>query len=92
MKTGYYVKCVGLTQCICTHDGTVDSRKTERRIRRQRNIGPISTEYAKFTQSAGNDPDDGLKGYTSGTVNIRRGNFIYTYNEKGHQMNATNAR
>jgi hypothetical protein len=32
--------------------------------------------------SSGNGPDDGLKGYTSTTVNVRRGNVIYTYNEK----------
>ena len=31
-----------------------------------------------FAQSAGDGPQDGLKGYTTGTVNIRRGNFIYT--------------
>ncbi|NLD98611.1 MAG: hypothetical protein GX640_01945 [Fibrobacter sp.] len=29
--------------------------------------------------SAGNGPNDGLKGYTSSTVNIRRGNFIYSH-------------
>ena len=38
-----------------------------------------------FTQSAGSGPNDGLKGYTSGNVNIQRGSFIYTYNEKGQQ-------
>lgn len=45
-----------------------------------------------FTQSAGRGPNDGLKGYTSGTVNIQRGGFIYTFNEKGQQISTTQAR
>lgn len=44
------------------------------------------------TLSAGAGPQDGLKGYTSSTVNIRRAAFIYTYNEKGQQISMTPAR
>jgi hypothetical protein len=44
-----------------------------------------------FTQSAGRGPKDGLKGYTSSTVNIQRGGFIYTFNEKGQQIGTTQA-
>lgn len=32
---------------------------------------------------AGAGPGDGLVGYTSTTVNIRRGNTIHTYDDKG---------
>lgn len=45
-----------------------------------------------FVQSAGNGPGDGLKGYTSHSVNIQRGSWIYSYNEKGGQTRATPAR
>lgn len=46
-----------------------------------------------FTTSAGNtSKGDGLKGYTSGTVNIQRGLMIYTYDEKGRQVSTTLAR
>jgi hypothetical protein len=41
---------------------------------------------------AGNGPKDGLKGYTSSTVNIQRGSFIYSYDEKGRQKGSTPAR
>jgi hypothetical protein len=41
---------------------------------------------------AGNRKDDGLKGYTSTIMNIRRGNWIYTYDEKGQKLNSTAAR
>jgi hypothetical protein len=34
----------------------------------------------------GSGPDDGLKGYTSTTVNVKRGTCIYMYNEKGQQV------
>ena len=34
----------------------------------------------------GNQPDDGLKGYTSSTVNVQRGHAIYTYDEHGRQI------
>jgi len=44
------------------------------------------------TISAGSQPRDGLKGYTSTTVNVQRGSFIYTYDEKGHQISTTSAR
>ena len=40
---------------------------------------------------AGSAPGDGLKGYTSSTVNIRRSAFIYTYDEKGRQISSTPA-
>lgn len=42
--------------------------------------------------SAGSGAKDGLRGYTSTTVNIQRGSMIYTYNEKGRQLSATPAR
>ena len=42
-----------------------------------------------FTQNAGSGPQDGLKGYTNTTVNVRRGLMIYTYNEKGNQVSST---
>jgi hypothetical protein len=42
--------------------------------------------------SAGSGPKDGLKGYTSTTVNVQRGAYIYSYDEKGHQISATPAR
>lgn len=42
--------------------------------------------------SAGTGPKDGLRGYTSGTVNIQRGPMIYTYDERGRQLSATSAR
>lgn len=45
-----------------------------------------------FSQPAGSGPKDGLKGYTSSSVNIQRGSFIYTYNEKGQQTGSTPAR
>lgn len=41
---------------------------------------------------AGSGPNDGLRGYTSSTVNIQKSNTIYTYNEKGHQIGAVAAR
>ena len=40
---------------------------------------------------AGNHRGDGLKGYSSTTVNVQRGAFIYTYNEKGKQLAITRA-
>jgi len=46
-----------------------------------------------FVKSAGNPSNgkDGLKGYTSSTVNIRIGSGIFSYNEKGHQTAVTQA-
>ena len=32
---------------------------------------------------AGNGPEDGLKGYTSSTVSVRRGSNIYVYDPQG---------
>ncbi len=40
---------------------------------------------------AGNGPEDGLKGYTSSTVSVRRGNTIYVYNAKGQQISSVYA-
>ena len=45
-----------------------------------------------FSKSKGTQPNDGLKGYTSSTVNIRHGSLIYTYDEKGRQLSSTSAR
>ena len=44
------------------------------------------------TVPAGNGPQDGLKGYTSSTVNVQRGAFIYSYDERGHQTHTTPVR
>jgi hypothetical protein len=41
--------------------------------------------------SAGGGPEDGLKGYTSSTVNVRNGNYIYSYDERGIQISMTPA-
>jgi hypothetical protein len=48
--------------------------------------------YQLGTLFAGNGPDDGLKGYTSTTVNVRLGAVIYTYNAEGRQLSSTLAR
>ena len=40
----------------------------------------------------GSQPYDGLKGYTSSTVNIQVGNVIYTYDEHGRSIAARGAR
>ena len=47
-----------------------------------------------FAVSAGYRPaeGDGLKGYTSGTLNVQRGYVIYTYNDKGQQISSQPAR
>lgn len=44
-----------------------------------------------FVKAVGYGPNDGLKGYTSGSVNIQSGGLIYMYDEKGHQIGATAA-
>jgi hypothetical protein len=41
--------------------------------------------------SAGTGPQDGLKGYTSSTVNIRNGNYIFSYDDRGRQLSMTSA-
>lgn len=41
--------------------------------------------------SAGNGPNDGLKGYTGSRVNVRRGNMIYSYDERGCQVGSISA-
>ena len=38
---------------------------------------------------AGNGMDDGLKSFTSTTVNIKRGGFVYSYDAEGRQLSAT---
>ncbi len=43
------------------------------------------------TLPAGSGSNDGLKGYTSSTVNVHRGGWIYSYNEKGMQISTTPA-
>ncbi len=45
-----------------------------------------------FSKTKGSQPGDGLKGYTSSTVNIRNGFLIYTYDERGRQISSTSAR
>jgi hypothetical protein len=44
-----------------------------------------------LTLGAGYSSSEGLKGYTSSSVNIERGGFIYTYNEQGHVIFTTSA-
>ena len=44
------------------------------------------------TIAAGTGAGDGLKGYTSSTVNVQRGSWIYSFNEKGNQISTTPAR
>ena len=36
-----------------------------------------------YLQPVGSGPQDGLVGYTSGTVDIRHGSYIDTFDEKG---------
>lgn len=36
----------------------------------------------------GSQEGSGLKGYSSTTVNVRRGGYIYTYNERGIRIAA----
>jgi hypothetical protein len=40
---------------------------------------------------AGLERGDGLCGYTSSSVNVRKGHFIYSYNERGGQTNVVPA-
>jgi len=44
-----------------------------------------------FFISGGDQPNNGLRGYTSGTVNIQRQGYIYSYNEKGNQIGCISA-
>ena len=41
---------------------------------------------------AGNKPEDGLTGYTSTTVSVRRGGLVYTYDQKGRQISVISGR
>ena len=41
---------------------------------------------------AGNDPNDGLKGYTPSRVNVQRGSLVYSYNENGQLEDSVPAR
>jgi hypothetical protein len=41
--------------------------------------------------AGGSGPKDGLKGYTSSTVNVQQGSFIITYNERGAEISSTPA-
>ena len=41
---------------------------------------------------AGNNTNDGLKGYTSSQVNVRRGDFIYSHDERGKQISVVPAK
>jgi hypothetical protein len=43
-----------------------------------------------YVRSAGFGPHDGLKSYTSETVNIRHGSFTYSYDERGRQSMTLN--
>ena len=40
----------------------------------------------------GNQPGDGLQGYTSTTVSIRRGAFVLIHDERGRQISVVPAR
>jgi len=46
----------------------------------------------KWHHGAGSRPEDGLTGYTSTTVSVRRGGSMYTSNEKGRQVSVMSAR
>ena len=41
---------------------------------------------------ADNGPNDGLKGYTSSGVNVQRGGFIFTHDEKGQVVRSVSVR
>lgn len=42
--------------------------------------------------AVGSGPNDGLKGYTSTTVNVQKGVFILTHDEKGQVIRSTSVR
>jgi len=42
--------------------------------------------------AAGSKSIDSLQGYTTSTVSIKRGNFIYIYDERGRQKSCISAR
>jgi len=44
------------------------------------------------TLNGGSGPKDGLVGFTSSTVGVRRGSTIYVYNANGHTISTVNAR
>lgn len=44
--------------------------------------------HTLFTKSKGQKPGDGLKGYTSSTVNIQNGSQLITFDERGRQLSA----
>jgi hypothetical protein len=39
-----------------------------------------------FSRPVASGPNNGIQGYTCETVNVRIGNMIYSYNEKGYQI------
>ena len=41
-----------------------------------------------FSKNRGNGPDDGLVGFTSGTVTMRYGSVVYTYGITGETLYA----
>ncbi len=45
-----------------------------------------------FVHYAGSGPDDGLEGYTSSVVNIRRGPYVISYDKSGRQIASKSAR
>lgn len=44
-----------------------------------------------WSKGIGEGKDDGLKGYTSSTVNIRIGSNIFTYDERGNEKHNVSA-
>ena len=58
----------------------------------QRADGFIYVYDEKGRQLCAISAGEGLTGYTSTTVNVKRAGFIYSYNEKGKQTGATPAR
>lgn len=44
------------------------------------------------TIPSGDQPGDGLQGYTSTTVSVRRGAFVFIYDERGQQISTVPAR
>jgi hypothetical protein len=47
---------------------------------------PLTTIYT------GHGPQDGLVDYTSSTINVRRGRFLISYNEKGQIISSVSER
>lgn len=45
-----------------------------------------------FWKPSGSGPQDGLLGYTAGSITIRQGDNIYVYDQRGYQLSSVPAR